>query len=72
MYIKTMQNGNPLFYPYKILPFTTPENQAASQREDNESTDKFSEQLKKCYERIEKLEEQFSSIKKKKESDWEV
>ena len=21
MYIKTMQNGNPLFYPYKIIPF---------------------------------------------------
>jgi hypothetical protein len=21
MFIKTMQNGNPMFYPYKILPY---------------------------------------------------
>ena len=73
MYIKTMQNGNPMFYPYKILPFNTIENQSETQKE-NENTDEvnnFSEQLKKCYDRIEKLENQISKIVKKKE-DWDV
>jgi hypothetical protein len=26
MYIKTIQNGNPMFYPYKILPYNQVEN----------------------------------------------
>lgn len=74
MYIKTMQNGNPMFYPYKILPFNTIENQTEPQKENNEKneeSEKFSDQLKKCFDRIEKLENQFSKIGKKKE-DWDV
>lgn len=74
MYIKTMQNGNPMFYPYKILPFNTTENQTEPQKENNEKneeSEKFSDQLKRCFDRIEKLENQFSKIGKKKE-DWDV
>lgn len=65
MYIKTMQNGNPLFYPYKILPFNQNQEQ---KKEENLSIE---EQLNKCNERIKILEEQLIKITKKGD-DWEV
>lgn len=65
MYIKTMQNGNPLFYPYKILPFNQDQEQ---KKEENLSIE---EQLNKCNERIKILEEQLIKITKKGD-DWEV
>ena len=30
MFIKAMQNGNPLLYPYKITPFTSEQQQSSS------------------------------------------
>ena len=30
MYIKTIQNGNPMFYPYKILPYNQVENSGSA------------------------------------------
>ena len=71
MYIKTMQNGNPMFYPYKIVPYNSLEDQGEPHKEEKEDQDKFSEQLRKCFDRIEKLEDQFSKIEKKKE-DWNI
>lgn len=65
MYIKTMQNGNPLFYPYKILPFNQNQEQ---KKEENLSIE---EQINKCNERIKILEEQLIKITKKGD-DWEV
>ncbi len=58
MFIKTMQNGNPMFYPYKILPYTN----EAPQQQKTEQQD-FAAQLQSCTERITALEE---SMKVKK------
>lgn len=68
MYIKTMQNGNPLFYPYKIVPFNSAEGSAAQSEPQGNPLDELKEQLKKCNERISELESLVS--RKKKEGDW--
>lgn len=62
MFIKTMQNGNPLFYPYKILPFNS-ENEKVETKEVQQK-ESFEAQLTQCLERIDKLE-QALKIKKK-------
>lgn len=73
MYIKMMQNGTPLFYPYKIVPFT---NEAESTNvqttqtvQSNESAIDIAEQLKEYNNRISQLEE---ILKKKKGVDFEL
>lgn len=70
MYIKTMQNGNPLFYPYRIVPFNAADSAAAQTQSENIESplDKMAEQIKKCNERITELESLIS--KKRKEGDW--
>lgn len=71
MYIKTMQNGNPLFYPYKVIPFN--QNDTAAKHEEKEtsessvSLDDLIAQIKRCNEKIEVLEEKIN--KKKREFD---
>lgn len=70
MYIKTMQNGNPLFYPYKILPFTDNN----SQNQQNSNTESINEisltdlnaQIETCNSKIIALEEQIKSLSKNK------
>lgn len=63
MYIKTMQNGNPLFYPYKIEPLTgntettTQSNAAPAQGDFNELIERLTNQLKSYDERITALEQ---------------
>ena len=68
MYIKTMQNGNPLFYPYKIFPFSEQkEEQKTAPQEDLVPT--LAQDLKACNERITELEQTISKMKKKGD-DW--
>lgn len=59
MFIKTMQNGNPMFYPYKIMPYV---NEAEQNKEaaDND----IAAQLRSCCERITAVEEELKSKKK--------
>ena len=60
MYIKTMQNGNPLFYPYKIEPLIgneEKENPAPAQSSSNEVIEQLITQLKSFDERITSLEQ---------------
>lgn len=60
MYIKTMQNGNPLFYPYKIEPLTGNEensNSAPAQSEESNIIEQLVAQLKSYDERISALEQ---------------
>ena len=72
MYIKTMQNGNPMFYPYKILPFSMEQNEEKNATAAQENpAEKLTDQLKNCCERISALEEQFSKLKKEG-SDWDI
>lgn len=69
MYIKTMQNGNPLFYPYKVIPFTQNDGAAAQGKEEVQtssiSLEDLASQIKICNEKISDLEEKFLSRKKK-------
>lgn len=71
MYIKTIQNGNPMFYPYKILPYNQVENtgNAADVNKDNTSLiDELKSQIQNCAAEIEKLKTQLN----KKGSDWPI
>lgn len=70
MYIKTMQNGNPLFYPYKVIPFNQEDGTAAQgknkeQEESKENTliEDLTLQIKKCNRRIEELENKINKTK---------
>lgn len=65
MFIKTMQNGNPLFYPYKIVPFTT----EAEQPQESSQPPDFAAQIKELNERLSNIEK---SLKKKKEADFDL
>lgn len=70
MFIKTMQNGNPLFYPYKILPFANEtESPQAAQSEENITITDLAKQLKDCNEKISTIESQLKSKKKGAEFD---
>lgn len=74
MYIKTMQNGNPLFYPYKIVPFNANEGSPHEVKEESKQADVIGEittQLAECNKRITQLEEQLSK-KSKDKGGWDV
>ena len=60
MYIKTIQNGNPMFYPYKILPYNQVENSgnAAQEKKETITTEELLSQIQKCNTEIEELKKQ--------------
>lgn len=60
MFIKTMQNGNPMFYPYKILPYAN----EAEQPQPKPEEPNYGEQIRSCCERIAAIEEQIKTKKK--------
>ena len=60
MFIKTMQNRNPMFYPYKTLPYAN----EGEQQKAPSSQDDVSSQLQSCLDRIAALEEQVKTKKK--------
>lgn len=79
MYIKTMQNGNPLFYPYKIVPFTNTsasapeETPAPAQQSEGININQLAEEVKNCNSKISSLEEQFSTFNQKnKRGDFNI
>lgn len=82
MYIKTMQNGNPMFWAYRIVPYdgTTPE-PAKKQEAQQKQVVAPDEQILKHFEnydnRFNKLENQVSTIENvlgqfKKEGEWKL
>ena len=70
MYIKTIQNGNPMFYPYKILPYNQMENSgsAAQEKKETITTEELLSQIEKCNAEIEELKKQI----KKKGSEFQL
>lgn len=63
MYIKTMQNGNPMFWAYKVFPIgaeTDKKLEGAPTQEDSSLT----EELQRLNSRIETLEKQLATTKK--------
>lgn len=76
MYIKTMQNGNPLFYPYKIMPFNQ-EVQEEKTPTTQINIETLAEQLQFCVEKIQSIEAKINSNKQKQNNtpkgvDWEL
>ena len=61
MFIKTMQNGNPLFYPYKIMPFNNEVETSAPAQERKED---IAEQMESCIKRLDELEALVKTKKK--------
>lgn len=70
MYIKTMQNGNPLFYPYKIIPFTNESQQKEEPAPHEDSIDSLQEQINVCLEKISSIEKKLKS--KEKDKGWDL
>lgn len=69
MYIKAIQNGNPLLYPFKLVPF----NQSLQPQEEvKDDKPSFEDQLKECNSKIEDLEEKLQKLLKKKGDDWNI
>ena len=71
MFIKTMQNVNPMFYPYKILPYSNEAESVAPPPSSNgmSKEEELAAQLKACIDRVAALEE---ILKKKKGVDFDV
>lgn len=63
MFIKTMQNGNPMFYPYKIMPYAN-EAEQPTQSTEQKVDNNLIEQLQTCNERIAALEDIVKNKKK--------
>lgn len=66
MFIKTMQNGNPLFYPYKIMPYSNEVEQATQSAATPQSDpiDDLVAQVRSCTDRITAVEEAIKAQKK--------
>ena len=72
MYIKTIQNGNPMFYPYKILPYNQMENSgnaAQPKKEEQSLIEELQNQINKCNSEIEQLKQK---LKTSKGGDWQL
>lgn len=83
MYIKTMQNGNPMFWAYRIMPYdgaATPavneKNHETAQKPVDGATEKILEQFKVYNSKFAKLENQVSTIENTlgqlKEGEWKL
>lgn len=82
MYIKTMQNGNPMFWAYRIVPYdgTTPEptkKQEAQQKQVVAPDEQILKHFENYDNRFNKLENQVSTIENvlgqfKKEGEWKL
>lgn len=71
MYIKTMQNGNPLFWAYKIEPFDNAAKETSnSSVVENNDENSFASQVEK---RFSTLETQVSDIQKVlQKGEWKI
>ncbi len=63
MYLKTMQNGQPMFVGYKINPFDSKETHEDTSTQKSESTQ--DSRLNEYIDRLEKLEKEISELKQK-------
>lgn len=76
MYIKSMQNGNPLFWAYRITPFDNAKTAEESKTEEPQANPLI-EKFETYDQRFLKMEEQIVEIKEnlkksKKGSDWNI
>lgn len=77
MYIKTMQNGNPMFWAYRILPYDAEQKSGITNNSEKESNNSNSIQIEQIDSRFVKLEKQISDIqetlkKDKDKGEWKI
>ena len=72
MYIKTMQNGNPMFWAYKIAPFDT---NKQNSEEEKETENPFAAQFEQYDKRFMQIEQKISDIQgamTKNKGEWNL
>ena len=75
MYIKTMQNGNPMFWAYRILPYDSEQKVSPSEEPSNKEENPLAAQFEQVDNRFIKLEKQVSDIQeslKKDKGEWKI
>lgn len=75
MYIKTMQNGNPLFWAYRIEPYDTTKSNDSQPVNKKDEENSFVFQLEQYDKRFINLEQQVAEIQnslKKNKGEWNV
>ena len=73
MYIKSLQNGNPMFWAYKIIPYD--ENQKCNEQVQTQENPNLSERFMKYDARFDNIENQIGEIKtamNNKGGDWKI
>ncbi len=73
MYIKSLQNGSPMFWAYKIIPYD--ENQKTNEQVQTQEKPNLSEQFMKYDARFDNIENQIGEIKtamNNKGGDWKI
>lgn len=63
MYIKSLQNGNPMFWAYRIIPYDDSKNQKPSEQAQPQVNPNISEQFSKYDARFDNIENQIGEIK---------
>lgn len=70
MYIKSMQNGNPLFWVYKIEPYNdSPKNEAAAQEEATSQYPNYDERFLKIEKQIDEIQ---TNLKNQKGGEFQL
>ena len=64
MYLKTMQNGQPMFVGYKISPFNK-DNSHEENMTTPEQNNPYEEKMKECIDRLEKIEKEIGVLKQR-------
>lgn len=75
MYIKTMQNGNPMFWAYKIMPFDSTKPQQEERKEEKKEENPFAAQFEQYDSRFNRLEQQVGELQnslRKTKGEWSV
>ena len=75
MYIKTMQNGNPMFWAHRILPYDSEQKNSPPEESSNKEENPLAAQFEQVDNRFVKLEKQVSDIQeslKKDKGEWKL
>ena len=75
MYIKTMQNGNPMFWAYRIIPYDSEQKNSPPEESSNKEENPLAAQFEQVDNRFVKLEKQVSDLQeslKKDKGEWKI
>lgn len=69
MYIKTMQNGNPIFWAYKISPYDNTNSAETNSKIEDKQIDKYEQRFLEIEKQVNELK---NSFLKNKGGDWQL